>query len=163
MVEQFRALLFKHREQFFFDEGANRLDTEFVFTRLGKRALYKLLDEQAMHFTASQEALGGINDAVHQGLIGFGVVLGEFELPVQMATLPARCMQAGHHALGERVDRHLINPLSQAFAPVPAVVLQGGFHRFTFHRMTTVVAVANAIWTFDCGETHTNHEMLLFN
>ena len=45
-VEQFRAPLFKHREQFFFDGGANRLDTEFVFTRLGKRALYKLLDER---------------------------------------------------------------------------------------------------------------------
>jgi hypothetical protein len=94
-------------------------------------------------------------------LIGFGVVLGEFELPVQMATLPARCMQAGHHALGERVDLHLINPLSQAFAPVSAVVLQGGFHRFTFHSMTTVVAVANAIGTLDCGETHTKHEMFL--
>jgi hypothetical protein len=26
-----------------------------------------------------------------------------------------------------------------------------------------MVAVANAIWTFDCGETHTNREMLLFN
>jgi hypothetical protein len=29
--------------------------------------------------------------------------------------------------------------------------------------MTTVVAVANAIWTFDCGETHTKHVMLLVN
>ena len=160
-VEQFRAPLFKHREQFFFDEGANRLDTEFVFTRLGKRAPYKLLDEQAMHFTAAQEALGGANDAVHQGLIGFGVVLGEFELPVQMATLLARCMQAGHHALGERVDRHLRNPLRQAFEPVSSVVLQGGLHGFTFHSMTTVVAMANAIGTLDCGETHTKHEMFL--
>ena len=160
-VEQVLAPLFNHREQFFLNEGANGLNAKLVFTRLGKRALHQLLDEQAVHFTAAQEAFGGIDDAVDQGLIGFGVVFGEFELPVEMAPLPARCMQAGHHALGERVDRHLINPLSQAFAPVPAMVLQGRFHCFAFHSVTAVVAVANAIGTFDCAETHTKHEMFL--
>ena len=107
-----------------------------------------------MHFAAAQEALGGVDDAVHQGPVRLRFAFVELELPIEMATLPAGRVEAGHHALGEAVHGDLVNPLSQPLAPLPAMALQGGLHGLTFHGMAAVVAVADAIGTFDCAETH---------
>ena len=116
-----------------------------------------------MHFTAAQEAFGRIDDAVHQGAIRFRLALVELELPVEMTTLPSRCVQARHHALGETVHGDLIDPLRQPLAPVASVFLKGGLHGPTFHGMTAVVAVADAVGTLDCAETHGEHKIQLSN
>ena len=63
-------------------------------------------------------------------------------------------MQAGHHGLGEGVHRHLIDAFRQAFAPFTTVLSQEMFHGAALHGMTAVVAVADAIRAFDCGESH---------
>ena len=107
-----------------------------------------------MHLTAAQKALSGVDDSIHQGAIWLGIQFPELELPVEMTSLPARCMQAWHHGLGERVHRHFINPFRQALAPFTAVFSQKVFHGDAVHGMTAVVAVADAIRAFDCGESH---------
>ena len=76
-----------------------------------------------------------------------------------MAALPSRRMQARHHALGKAVDGDLIDPLRQPLAPVASVLLKGGLHGPTFHGMTAVVAVADAVGTLDCAETHGEHKI----
>jgi len=117
-------------------------------------ALHEFLDEQAVHLAAAQEAFRGVDHPVHQGAIGFTLAVVELELPVEMASLPAGRVQARHHALRKGVDGDFINPLRQPFTPVFAVQLEGGLHGFPFNGMATVVAVAEAVRTLDCAETH---------
>jgi hypothetical protein len=78
----------------------------------------------------------------------------EFEFPIQVAPLPARSVQAGHHRLRERVHRHFVDPFCESLAPFPAVFGEKFFHGVAIHGMPAVMAMANAIGTFDCGETH---------
>ena len=68
--------------------------------------------------------------------------------------MPARCVQAGHHRLRERVHRHFVDPFCESLAPFPAMFGKKFFHGAAIHGMPAVMAVANAIGTFDCGETH---------
>ena len=70
-------------------------------------------------------------------------------------------MQARHHRLRKGVNRHFIDALCQPLAPFAAVVGQQLFHGLTFHGMTAVVAVADAIWAFDRSESHAAEDRTL--
>jgi hypothetical protein len=56
--------------------------------------------------------------------------------------------------LRERVYGHFVDPFREALTPFPAVFGKKFFHGVAIHCMPAVMAVANAIGTFDCGETH---------
>jgi hypothetical protein len=56
--------------------------------------------------------------------------------------------------LRERVHRHFVDPFCESLAPFPAVFGEKFFHGVAIHSMPAVMAMANAIGTFDCGETH---------
>ena len=62
----------------------------------------------------------------------------------------------------EGVDRHLINPFRQPFAPFPAVLFEHFTHGLLLHGMTTVMAVTNAVRTFDRLEAHELAAEILF-
>ena len=68
--------------------------------------------------------------------------------------MPARCVQAGHHRLREGVHGHFVDPFGQSLAPFPAMFGEKFFHGVAIDGMPAVMAVANAIGAFDCGETH---------
>ena len=78
----------------------------------------------------------------------------EFEFPIQVAPLPARSVQAGHHRLRERVHRHFVDPFRESLEPFPPVFGEKFFHGVPIDGMPAVMAVANTIGTFDCRETH---------
>ena len=156
-VEKLLTPLFQHRHDLCLHQGADGLDPEVISRCFGEGSLHQFLDEQTVHLTAAQEALGGVDDPVDQGAVRFRFLLVELEFPVEMPALPARGMQARHHALGEGVDGDLVNPFGQALAPVLPMALQGRLHGLPLDRMATVMAVADAVRTFDRGEAHGKH------
>ena len=156
-VEKLLTPLFQHRHDLCLHQGADGLDPEVIGRCFGEGSLHQFLDEQTVDLTAAQEALGGVDDAVDQGAVGFRFLLAQLELPVEMPALPACRMQARHHALGEGVDGDLINPFGQTLTPVLTVALQGRLHGFPLDRMATVMAVADAVRTFDRSEAHGKH------
>jgi len=101
-TESFRqhiALLLQQGENLLLDQLAHGFTAQVIVGCFVKGSLNEFLDEQPMHFTAAQEAFRGIDDAVHQRSIRFGIQLLKLEFPVQMTALPARRMQARHHRL----------------------------------------------------------------
>ena len=76
------------------------------------------------------------------------------ELPIEMASLPALLMEVRHHRLAKAVDRDLIDPLGQPFAPIGAVGSKIALHFLTRHGVAPVVAVANIVGTFEGRECH---------
>ena len=68
--------------------------------------------------------------------------------------MPAGGMEAGHHGLGERIHRHFVDALGQAFAPLAAVLSEQLFHGIALDGVAAVMAVTNAVRAFDRGESH---------
>jgi hypothetical protein len=56
--------------------------------------------------------------------------------------------------LRKRVHRHFVDPFCESLTPFPAVFGEKFFHGVAIHSMPAVMAMANAIGTFNCGETH---------
>ena len=56
--------------------------------------------------------------------------------------------------MGKGVDGHLVDPFRESLAPFPAVFGEKFLHGVAIDGMPAVMAVANTIRTFDCGETH---------
>ena len=52
------------------------------------------------------------------------------------------------------VHGHFVDPFRKSLAPFPAMLGEKFFHGVAIDSMPAVMAMANAIGTFDCGETH---------
>ena len=156
-IQKLLSPFFQHCQDLCFHQSADSLDPEVVGSCFGEGSLHQFLDEQTVDLTAAQEALGGVDDAVDQGAVGFRFLLAQLELPVEMPALPACGMQARHHALGEGVNGDFVDPFGQALTPVLSVALQGRLHGLPLDRMATVMAVADAVRTFDRSEAHGKH------
>ena len=133
---------------------AHSLAPQAVLVGFGQGALHQLLDEQALHFGAAQEAFHRIDGPVHNGALYLGRFLVELELPVEVTALPALLLQVGHHRLAKAINRNFIDPFSQALAPVGTVGVQVVAQNFALHRMAAVVTVADAIGAFDRRDRH---------
>ena len=68
--------------------------------------------------------------------------------------MAARSVNAGHHRLRKGVHGHCVDPFCESLAPFPAVFGEKFFHGVATYGMPAVMAMANAIRTFDCAEIH---------
>ena len=156
-VKHLLMVFLQEGQQLLLDHLTHSPGPQSVVVGFCEGASPQLLDEQSLDFGAAEETFKRVDGAVGQGALHLHGFFGELELPLQVSPLPALLLKHGQHHLGEGVDGDLVNPFGQALAPVLPMALQGRLHGLPLDRMATVMAVADAVRTFDRGEAHGKH------
>jgi hypothetical protein len=71
-----------------------------------------------------------------------------------MTPLPPLTLEVRRDALAEAVERNLIDALGKALAPTDAMAPEAALQNVARDGMATVVAVTDAVRTFNGGERH---------
>ena len=154
-IKQGLTLLAHQRQQLGFDQLLQGPAAQVgVHPRLSQGAVHQLSNKQALHLMAAQKAFNGVEGPIDQGAFRFGRVIGEPEFPVEMTPLPPLTLEVRRDALAEAVERNLIDALGKALAPTDAMAPEAALQNVARDGMATVVAVTDAVRTFNGGERH---------
>ncbi len=125
-----------------------------ILSSLGKGALHNLFNEKTLNFPATKKAFKGINGSIDEGSLNLCRLMGEFEFPIQVPSLPTLLMKCWHDHLRKTIDGDFVCALSDFFTPRFAMVGELLFNLCTVDIVPAMVAVAKAIWTVKGGQGH---------
>jgi hypothetical protein len=153
-VKQGLLLFGQHYENLVLNQVPNRYAAEPIMTRFGKGSLNNFFDKKTLNLSTAQKTFQGIDGAIYNSALNFCRLIGKFEFPFQVSTLPSLLMKAWHHHLGKTVHGDLVGSLGNFFTPGFAMAGELLFNLFTVDMVPPMVAVAVAVWTVEGGQGH---------